>query len=185
MSKYDEIMMHLDPRIIIEKTQTPYDNARAGCTLQSSIVGSYSEFDSLVTAFVVHVMETAQHGAPPIDHCQHKARTFLDNTMGFDNAVYTAMSGAEGGMQLVLNNITDGFKEEAKRAYFNYILDSYVEPMNFDEIVELMTELQEKIGAYSPESFGYVTPYQMAGKYREILWNYIDSLTRYRNLWSY
>jgi len=26
---------------------------------------------------------------------------------------------------------------------------------------------------------------QMAAKYEEILWKYIDSLTKYRNLWNY
>lgn len=185
MGRFDNLMEHLNPKMIIEKTQTPHDNARAGVTLQSSIVGSYPEFESLLIAYVHHHMEQTWGGAPPPDMCLDRARMFLDKSMGYDNAVFIAMSGADGGIHYVLNEISNGFKEEAKRAYFTYIVDSFIEPMSFEETVEVMREFKERVGTYSPASFGYISPEQMAAKYKEILWSYIDSLSNYRNLWNY
>ncbi len=185
MSRYQDIMQHLHPRVIIEKTEVPHDNARANCTLQSSTVGSHREFEDILIAYVTHHMEETLGMAPPPEFCLDKARRFVDSAIGFDNAVFMGMSGAEGGMSNVLNQVCDGFKNEAKQAYIAYILDRYIDPLSFEEVVEVMRELKEKIGAYSPDSFGYVAPEQMAGNYRDILWRYIDSLGRYRNLWTY
>lgn len=185
MGKYDDIMQHLNPRTVIEKTEIPHDNARAGCTLQSSVVSSHSEFEDLLIAYVAHHMQETLGRAPPPEFCLDKARRFLEHSVGFDNAVFMAMSGSEGGMPNVLNQVSDGFKQEAKQAYFSYILDRYIDPLSFEDTVEVMRELKERIGAYSPQAFGYIEPEQMAGSYRDILWRYIDSLSRYRNLWKY
>jgi len=185
MGKYDDIMQHLNPRVIIEKTEIPHDNARASCTLQSSIVGSYSEFEDLVIAYVAYHMQETFGSAPPPEFCLFTARKFLESSVGFDNAVFMGLSGTDGGMPGVLNQLCEEFKKEAKQAYFVYILDHYISPLSFPDIVEVMQELKDKIGAYSPQSFGYVSAEQMAGNYKEILWGYIESLTRYRNIWSY
>jgi hypothetical protein len=178
-------MAHLDPRVVIEKTEIPHDNARASCTLQSSTVKDHPEFEELIIAYVAHHTEQIYSMAYPPDICLTRARSFLDNSIGFDNAVFMAMSGSEGGMNTVLNNICDGFKQEAKQAYFRYTIDQFIDPLTFEQVVEVMTEFKQSLGGYSPESFGYISPEQMAGNYRDILWNYINSLTRYRNLWAY
>jgi len=185
MGKYDDIMLHLHPRVIIEKTEVPHDNARGNCTLQSSIVSSYSEFENLVIAYTSHHMQETFGHAPPPEFCLDKARKFLETSVGFDNAVFMGMSGTDGGMFNVLNQLNDGFKKEAKQAYFTYILDTFIDPLSFPDTVEVMRELKERIGAYSPQAFGYIAPEAMAANYKEILWRYIESLTQYRNIWAY
>lgn len=186
MPRYNEIMQHLNPRVIIEKTETPHNNARASCTLQSSTVRSYQEFVNLLIAYMVHhLRETTGAISTQYGICLDKARKFLDASIGFDNAVYMALSGTDGGMPAVLNQLCEEFKKEDKMAYFRYILDSYINPLSFPEVVELMEEIKVRLGGYSPQSFNYVSAEQMAGNYKEILWSYIESLTRYRNLWDY
>jgi len=185
MPIYDELMQDLNPRVIIEKTEIPHDNARADCTLQSSIVSSHREFEDLLIAYVAHHTEKIYGMAYPEDISLEKARQFLESAIGFENAFYNAITGAEGGMPNILNEICNGFKKEAKRAYFQYILDRHIDPISFSEVVEVMRQLQQRMGAFSPDSLGYIPPEQMAGQYRDILWRYIDSLTRYRNLWAY
>ncbi len=185
MGKYQDVMRHLHPKAIIEKTEIPNDNARAGCTLQSSIVGNYAEFENNLIAYVAYHTEKVFGSAPPPEFCLDKARKFLESSIGFDNAVFVALSGTDGGMPHILNQLNDGFKKEAKQAYFTYVVNTFIDPLNFEETVQLMRELKQKIGSYSPQSFGYIEPEAMAAHYKEILWNYIDSLTRYRNLWAY
>ena len=157
--RLQEIMQYLEPRLLIEKTDIPHDNARASCTLQSSVVRSYNEFEDLIIAYVTHHMQETFGSALPPEYCLDKARKFLDNAIGFDNAVYIAMSGSEGGMANVLNQLCEEFKKEAKLAYITYIIDQYIDPLSFDEVVEVMRDLKEKIGHFSlyvVKSFGTV-----------------------------
>jgi hypothetical protein len=185
MSKYNQMMQYLNPKEIIKKTQIPHDNARASVTLQSSTVRNYAEFEETIIAYVAHHTQKVLGMPLPPDLCLSKARRFLDSSIGWDNAVYIAMSGAEGGVPQILNELNDSFKQESKQSYFTYFLHQVLDPMNFSETVELMTELKQKIGAYAPESFNYISAQQMAGNYEDIIWKYIDSVSRHRNLWDY
>ena len=185
MSKLKQVMEYLNPKKIIEKTQIPHDNARASITLQSAIVRNYREFEKTIIAYVAHHTQMTLGLAMPPDLCLDKARRFLESSIGWENAVYIAMSGDEGGVPHILNQINDQFKQESKQSYFTYFLDQVVEPLNFSEVVELMNDLKQKIGAYAPESFNYISAEQMAGNYRDVLYKYIDSVSRHRNLWDY
>ena len=185
MSRFADIMLHLNPRVIIEKTEAPHDRIRGSITLESSIVGSYREFEDIIIAYTSYHMQQTLGNFPPNDYALDKARKFLDASIGFDNSVFMGMSGSEGGMYNVINQICDGFKQEARQAYFSYIVDTFIDPLSFTETVELMREFKARLGAYSPQSFGYVSPEQMASNYKAILYNYIESLTRYRNQWAY
>ena len=143
------------------------------------------EFEDIIITYVQHHMEQTIGGFLPPDYCLDKARKFLESSIGWDNAVFIGLSGSEAGMANVLNQICDGFKKEAKQAYFQFILDRFIDPLQIEDIVELMQGLKEKLGGYSPEAFNYVSAYQMAANYRQILWDYIESLSRHRNLWVY
>jgi hypothetical protein len=178
-------MEHLHPEVILAKTDIPHDSARASVTLRSSRAGSYEEFEALLIAYVSHHTEKIYGMAYPPDLCLSIARKHLDQAVGFDNAAYIALSGSEGGMHTLLNHISDGFKQEAKQAYYNWILDSFVSPLNFEQIVEVMREFKERLIGYSPASMRFISPEQMAGSYKNILWRHIDSLSRNRNLWDY
>lgn len=185
MPKFQQIMNHLDPKVVIAKTEIPHDTARGKYVLKSSVVSSYLEFEKVIIDYTaMHMKETMGSSLPP-EFCLDKAKHFLDRSPGFDNSVFIGMSGTDGGMQLILNKICEGFKEEAKRAYFTYIVDTFIDPLAFQDIVQVMRELKAKIGAYSPQSWNYIEPEAMASHYREILWSYIDSLTKYKNLWAY
>ena len=185
MSKLKQLMVPLDPRTIIAKTETPHDQARASITLQSIIVQSYAEFEDTLIAYIAHHTQMILGTALPIELCLDKARKFLDSSIGWDNAVYIAMSGSEGGVPNILNQINDQFKQESKQAYFSYYVDKFIDPLNFEEVVFVMAEIKEKLGAYSPESFGYISAESMAANYKDILWKYVESISRHRNLWSY
>jgi len=185
MAKFDLIMQHLNPRVIIAKTEVPHDTARGKYVLKSSVVFSALEFEAVVIEYVSHHMQEVFGNHLPPEYCFNKAKHFLESSTGFDNATYIGLSGTEGGMNFVLTQITEGFKMEAKQAYFEYVLNTYIDRLNIDEILELMREMKDKLGVYSPLSFRYVKPEAMALSYRDFLWKYIDSLTKYKNLWAY
>ena len=70
--RLQEIMQHLEPRVLLEKTQIPHGNARANCTLHSSVVGNFHEFQDIVIAYIAHHMEQTLGMAPPPEICLEK-----------------------------------------------------------------------------------------------------------------
>lgn len=185
MPIFQNLMHHLHPKVIIEKVEQPHDTARGKYVLNSSIVRSYAEFEKEIINYTDHHIKEIYGNPFPPDLVLGKARNYLENSMNFKNAVFTGMSGTDGGMNNVLNNIADGFKQEAKKAYFQYIIDSFVDPLNFSQVVELMREFKNKLGAYSSQPFSFVEPESMASDYESIIWQYIDSLSKHKHLWSY
>ena len=182
---FQNIMQHLHPRVIIEKVELQHDTARGSYRLQSSIARSYAEFEQVIIDYANHHMSIVLGVTMPPDMLLAKARNFLDSSCGFKEAAYIALSGSNGGLVYVLNQISEGFKQEAKRAYFDYILDSFIDPLSFEEITAVMAELKDRLGAFSPQPIAYASTAAMAADYKAILWNYIDSLTKYKNLWQY
>lgn len=185
MPKFQNIMQHLHPKVIIEKCDLPHDTARGKYVLQSSIVRNHMEFENTIIDYVRFHMNELYGFSPPPDQALFRARQFIDSSLGFDNAVFIGLSGTEGGMPNILNQICEGFKKEAKSAYYTYIIDTYIDFLNFAEIVEVMREFKAGLGGYSPLSTTYIEPEAMAGHYKEILWSYIEGLTKYKNLWTY
>jgi len=185
MTILKQLDVDLNPRTILEKTQIPHDNARASVTLQSSTVRNYHEFEDIIMAYVSHHTHMILGIALPHELCLDKARKFLDSSIGWDDAVYIAMSGDDGGVPNILNQINDGFKKESRSAFITYFIDKHIDALDFSQVVGVMKEIKERIRVYSPESFNYISPEQMAGNFRDVLWKYIDSVSRYRNLWDY
>ncbi|MCK4982222.1 MAG: hypothetical protein KAS17_04810 [Victivallaceae bacterium] len=185
MSRYQQIMEHLQPQVLIAKTETPYDTAIANYVLQNSIVPSYEIFVEEIITFTAYVMLQTVGSYPPPEFLLDKARQLLDKSIRFENAAVMALSGAEGGLMAVLQDIIKGFKENSRQAYYFYILENYIDPMSFQQVVEVMQEFKDHLGAYTPEPFDYISAEQMAAEYKTILWNYIESLSRHRNLWSF
>ena len=185
MSKYDDVMQHLHPRVIIEKVETPHDAARGKYVLRNPVVRSYQEFEAVIIDYMDHHMKELYGNSLPPDLLLAQARELLEQAEGFENMAYTALSGAQGGIGYVLNNLAESYKHRHKKAYFEYIMDTYIDQLDFGQVVELCREFQSRLSGFSPQPFSYIPPEQMAGDFKKILWNYIDSLTRYRNLWVY
>ncbi len=185
MSRFSDIMVYLHPKAIIEKTETSHNAARGKCTLQSPIAQDYNDFEESIIAYTSFHMAEVFGNSPPPEFCLNIARRYIDEAVGFDNAAFIALSGSEGGMNNVLNLIADGFKKEAKAAYVTYVIDKFISPLNFEEIVEVMREFKERLGQFCPESMNYISPEAMAGSYKKIIWSYFEGLSRHRNLWSY
>ncbi|MBN2367605.1 hypothetical protein JXC34_01195 [Candidatus Woesearchaeota archaeon] len=185
MSKFDDIMRHLNPKVILDKTEIPHDTARGKYILNSSIAKNYREYENIVIDYMAfHSKEIYSQPLYP-EQALHKADDFLNPVGGLKEGAYVGLSGSEGGMVHIINTLNDGFKAEAKKGYFVYVLNTFVDPLAFDEVVEVMKGLKNKLSVYSPQSFQYLTPEAMAASYKEILWNYIHSLSKYKNIWKF
>ena len=186
MTRLNDIMRHLNPKVVAQKVDLPNDTARGKFVLRSTIVHSHSEFEKVIIGYTDHHMkEVFDGGSLPPDHLLLKAQTFLEHNGGINQAIFTGLSGTEGGMGTVLNNIAEGFREEGRKGYFEYVVNTYVDPLSFDEVVEVMKKLKESLVDFSPQAFAYVQPEAMAGDYKNYIKQYYYTLTQYKNLWKY
>ncbi|MBT6562762.1 MAG: hypothetical protein HON76_09565 [Candidatus Scalindua sp.] len=186
MSRFQDVMQHLHPKVIIEKVDLPHDTARAKYALPSSIARSHSEFEKIIINYTDHHMKEVFNGNTlPPDLLLAKAQHYLEFSANLKQSIFTGLSGTDGGMHTVLNNIAEAFKMEAKKAYFVYVIDTFIDPLSFTEVVEVMRDLKGRLGGYSPQPFAFIQAESMAGDYQDILWQYISSLGQYKNLWQY
>jgi len=186
MGKFDDITKHLNPKIIIQRTELPNDTARGKYTLKSSIVTSYQEFEYTVIDYMrFHNKEIYNGASLPPEMLRHKADQFLKELGGLVESAYIGISGKDGGMIKILNMLNEKYKAEMKRAYFEYVINTFIDPLSVDDIVELMAEFKSKILSYSPKSCAYVKPEAMALDYKNIIWNYMETLNNYKNIWQF
>lgn len=186
MSKFTDIMKYLNPKNILEQTEIPSDTARGKYFLTSSIAKSYHEYEKIIIDYLdFHYKEVFNNASFPPNILRGRADHYLKKTGGLVNSAFIGLSGVSGGMHHILNIISEGVKYEMKRSYFDYVITTYISPLSFDEIVELMREFKSKLINYSPQSFAYIEPESMAKDYQSILWNYIEQLTQYKNLWKF
>lgn len=186
MSKYTDIMKYLNPKNIIEHTEAPSDTARGKYSLKSSIAKSYHEYEKIVIDYLdFHYKAVFNNTSFPPNILRGRADQYLRKTGGLINSAFIGLSGANGGMNHILNIISEGVKEEMKRSYFDYVVTTYISPLSFDEVVELMREFKSKLISYSPQSFTFIEPEAMAKDFQTILWDYIEQLKQHKNLWKY
>jgi len=185
MAIFDDVFKLLNPREILKKVDEPNNTARGQYALPCSVVRSYQEFQDTCFDYLEHHMQaTLGVSLNPI-HLMSKMNTYLRGDDGIQNAAYLAMSGADGGMNKVLDMLCQGFVQEQKQSYFNYVLNNYIDPLSFEDKLDFMTEFKDKLGGYAPGPFQFVHPAAMVDDYRSVIWNYIESITNYRNIWQY
>ena len=126
MPRFNDLSHHLDPKVIIEKAELPHDSARGKFTIKSSIARSYQEYEKTIIDYTDHHMKEVFGCSLPADHLLEKAQNYLDKSSGIKQSVYMGLSGTEGGMNTILNNIAEGFKADAKKAYFEYVVNTFV-----------------------------------------------------------
>jgi len=182
----NEIMKHLDPRIILEKTLIPHDTARCKFQLASSIVGSSKEFENVLIQYMDHhLKEVYSHSEAP-HILLAKARNYMEQAkIKYEEAQYSALFGSNGGLNNVLNQICAGIQQEERMAYFTYVMNTFIDSLNFSQKVDLMREMKSKLAAFSSPSAQYLEPEAMAHEYREVIFQYIEQLMQYKHLWRY
>ena len=186
MGKFETISQLLDPINIVEKVEGVHDTARGRYFIESPTVNTYKEYEEQLVGYVDHSHKQVFNGATlSPEMLLDKAKRLLETKMPFKDGAYQAMSGQNGGLIGIFNIISDAFKAEHRKAYFEYIIDEHIDPLSYPDIVKVMADLQKKLIAFSPKDYKFVQPESMAADYRTLLWDYINQIGHYKNIWKY
>ena len=185
MGKFQDVMYYLHPQVIIQKVETPHNAARGKYVLRSPVVSGAQEFDNVIIDYMDHHLRELHGNSLSPDLLMAQAHELLEQAEGFDNLRFIALSGANGGIGYVLNVLAEAYKKRHKKAYFTYVMNTYIDELNPSQVLELCREFKDRLSGFSPQPFSYISPEAMAADFKAMLYRYIDTLTQHRNLWQY
>jgi hypothetical protein len=162
-----------------------HDTARAKFILNSTIVGNYLEYDRIIVSYFRHHLTEIGEAVPvsPEKALAEAKACMKDGGMDEEEAVHRAMSGEDGGMASVLTAISEGLKKRERAAKFEFVMNAYVNPLEFSQKVELMRELATKlIAGGTRKSYSQISPEELAGDYKRWISEYIQEQSKFKHI---
>ena len=180
----EDVFLQISEEQISKKISRPIDNARAIYILERITVDSAEQFLEQITSFYIHLISHTALAPAQIDTEQLQSsalqllqRAFANNG-GVEAARQEALDGYAGGMNLILNQITDQFKFEQKTGYVNSILTRMVDQTDIVKRIEFTKKLLEYIGTFLPAEIRDRPASTLIDRYQEIIKAYVSSIDR-------
>jgi hypothetical protein len=174
---FDRMMPHLDPRTIALVVDIPHEQARNSYGIVEE-PRSMHDFQSKITDFYVHICESTGMGARSKEHAFAEATQIVENAFGnnggLEGAYEIARVGSSRGIYQSFEAIANYLREEARRHYIRYIIDTHIAADSFDEKVKVIREILDTYKTYG-NTFGVVRPESLAHDYYGFIANVIQN----------
>jgi hypothetical protein len=174
-SKIVRVLDMLEPEHIADVLGNKNEMARNSFELHSNTVDDYPEFYATLIAYYRH--HFAHTVSADVEYPEDMAASEVQNILqqsyqdygGYEGAYYNARTGKAGGMTGILNAISRAMRERQEHDYTEHVLRTEIDPMNFDEHVELMKNYLDRFGGSLPPSVRTRSAYDLARNYDTIL----------------
>jgi len=178
------VLSRIAPQYLDTSIGVPIDGARATFVLDSTIAGSYHDFQDTISGFYLHLLRHLNRVSPtlaardvrPDAHALLKRAYARDG--GVEQAWAKARSGSEGGLRSVLDDMTETFKHEEKEHYVNLVLKEAFDPLDQAAKVAFMTDLLRALTPHLPPEIVSQPPQRFAAGYEEITRAYVNAMDR-------
>ena len=104
-------------------------------------------------------------------------RAFANNG-GLEAACQEGLNGFNGGMNLVLNQMTEQLKFEQKTGYINSVLARVVDQADYEQRILFTEKLLQYIGPWLPPEVKNRPASTLVDRYPQIITAYVESLDR-------
>ena len=185
MSSIDNLLAELEERTIAQRIGIPHDEARMRYSLRSNTVGSFDEFNSLITDYYTkHFTACVTHGGSlSASEAASRAKELLEKEYrrrGGDlvTAYNDAHDGTNGGVRLVIDTIAEGLKAESVERHIRDAFDRYVAPNSWEQKVEIIRQFIAQCGVHLASSIRADQPERYASNFRELIQSYITALQK-------
>ena len=174
-SKLGKILDLLDPEHIAGVFGNDHEMARESFHLTGNTVSSHKEFyDIILKYYRHHFSRTIASGTPvPEDVAAGEARRILERSFreygGYEGAYKNAISGKAGGMVAVVNAIATALRQNQEELHIENVFYKEIDPMDYEEIVELMVQLLDRFGGYLSPSERARDPHDLVRNYDELI----------------
>jgi len=182
----DEIVKMLDERVIAMKIGLKHVVSLRDYNLKKLVVADYTELMDETTKFYQYQMARTRHGGVVMSEwvAHNSVRKLLESAFGqmggLEGAFDIASNGTEDAMMTVIRVIYEAIKKEDEEAYIEWILRTYVNPLNPGERIEVMAQYLERFGRYLPPGTRVKSPQELSVKYDEVIKLHMKALQAIR-----
>jgi hypothetical protein len=158
------------------------DTARSKYLMNSVVVGSYEDFNEIITSFYLHLLRHSRMVAEPVDMEWVGAEAFalLEKAFarkgGSQAALAESRHAVNGGIRYVLDVIADQFKREECEKYIGYVLKQALDPQDRPSKVKLIETLMERLKPHLPPEITAQPAEQFANHVEQIVRAYAQSM---------
>ena len=124
----ERILDLMDQGHINREVLLPQDHARESFRLPSITARNYQEFEYLITSYMQHHYQKTGEGERSRASCFGEAKHILDQAFnkdpyqdGYNQAMQMGIDGSQGGMRMVLNEVTEVLKRRALQNHMDHI----------------------------------------------------------------
>jgi len=178
----DIIFSRIGNDAVTQKINGPIDSARACFMLDSTTVETAEEFNQTIVSFYIHLLRHTRKTSGPIDYdaAGEDVRSLLNSSFfdkgGYKSALAEAKYGHNGGLKLVLDNITKAFRHQAHQKYINYILASALEPLDWKDKIDLVNTFLKRLKNYLPEDITLQPAENYVENFETLIKSYINRM---------
>ena len=167
----DTILNLLDEKTVDDRIFAPHNQARAMYSLNNITDYDYNQFIGKVTDYYkFHYQKVHSKTLPSNEMVFGAISDILKRHYGsIANAQRKCQRASEGGMMGILNRICDDLIKEHEKKYIDYIIDTYIDPNDYDYITELMKQFMEKYRHSLPEEMSNRKLSHIVHNYRKYL----------------
>jgi len=177
------ILKKLDPQNIADLFLIGHAISRRKYPVGNIKVSSYKEFVKRITQFYQYHYKNVirTNVIIPEDLAWSKALEILERGFGDLRGAYAeASTGLNNGIEACFDKIYDHFKKEHVNLFFNYVLTTDIDPLNFPERIELMRQLRQRFSGSVPAPYDVMSAIEMAADYQNFIRLYIEGITPLR-----
>lgn len=186
MANLTAILQHLEPVHLAEVVDLPQDAAREHYPLNKLRVQSYPEFRSEVGRFFIYQYQAvmASGVAMPGYMAEGFAFEILESAFGsvggLPGAYHIASTGAafrdgRGGLAAICDVIYLALKKETRERYIDYVLRTFVNPLDWNDRVALMRAYLKRYGRYAT-SGSAKSAEELATRHEDIIRMHVEVL---------
>ena len=185
MDLLHNLISSIDEQALTRKIGIPHDEVRMRYSLKRNTVDSYQEFTSIIADYYnYHMSQCVIHGGSlSRTEASGRAKEILEQEYkregGDLNTAYNdAHDGTNGGLRVIIDKIANKIKELAIDRYMRETFDFFVEPISWEQKVEIMRQFIARYGEQFSSSINPNQPERYAQSYHDLIMAYIDSLRR-------
>ena len=185
MSSLEGLLSAIDELAIARNVGIPHDEARMNYSPGKNTVGSFDEFaDVIADYYNYHVSQCVVHGGYlSRTESAGRAKEMLEQEYrrqggNIITAYNDAHDGTNGGLRIVFDKMAEQLKAESVERHIRDAFDRYVNPVSWDQKVDIMRQFITRYGRHLSSSINPAQPERYAASYEELIKAYVESLKK-------
>ncbi len=188
MQRIDNVLGAINDVVVAEKIDKAHQRARQIFDDRRTVIRDYREFEDVTSRFVIHQSREAVGGGTlsrseaigQASHILNQSRRYGS----VNNAYQAAVSGRNGGLPGVLDEMASVFTDISSRNYIRAAIDQYVSPVSWEDRKAIVREIFSRYRHILPADLQNADPDQFANNYSALIEGLADAGRRYGDqLW--